>query len=347
MAGGAARAVVDAPFAAADARDVPISAILAVNVAEVPQRSPLRYPGGKTWLIPHIRAWLGDADGADGSGASNRLLIEPFAGGGTVSLTGVMEHYAERALMAELDADVAAFWQAALAHGPNLIELVRNFDPTYESVEALQSAAADDVVMRGFRTLVLNRVRRGGILAPGASLSRAGENGKGLRSRWYPDTLVRRLTAIWEHAERLTFVGGDGMKVLRSLDAATLANCALFLDPPYTAGGKRAGARLYAHHEIDHRALFAFAADCGADFLMTYDCAPETLALVREFGFHAVQVVMKNTHHARIAELVITRRKLFVDPCRRTAAGVAEAPPRRRAAQICGAAPTFLMTQHG
>lgn len=26
-----------------------------VNVASVPQRSPFRYPGGKTWLVPHIR----------------------------------------------------------------------------------------------------------------------------------------------------------------------------------------------------------------------------------------------------------------------------------------------------
>ena len=41
--------------------DAPFSSIPAVNVAEVPQRSPLRYPGGKTWLIPHIRAWLGIA----------------------------------------------------------------------------------------------------------------------------------------------------------------------------------------------------------------------------------------------------------------------------------------------
>jgi len=25
-----------------------------INVASVPQRSPFRYPGGKTWLIPTI-----------------------------------------------------------------------------------------------------------------------------------------------------------------------------------------------------------------------------------------------------------------------------------------------------
>ena len=266
-----------------DESPVPVSTIPAVNVAEVPQRSPLRYPGGKTWLIPHIRAWLAGWD------APSRLLIEPFAGGGTVSLTAVMEDFAQHALMVELDADVAAFWEAALKHGPNLIERVAAFEPTHGNVQALERTTPSDVVARGFRTLVLNRVRRGGILAPGASLSRAGENGKGLRSRWYPETLARRLGAIGDHAERITFLTGDGMSVLRSLNPATLANCALFLDPPYTAGGKRAGARLYAHHTINHRDLFEFLADCDADFLMTYDHAPETIALVCEYGFHAVQ----------------------------------------------------------
>ena len=29
-----------------------------INVASVPQRSPFRYPGGKTWLIPTVRRWL-------------------------------------------------------------------------------------------------------------------------------------------------------------------------------------------------------------------------------------------------------------------------------------------------
>jgi hypothetical protein len=29
-----------------------------VNVASVPQRSPFRYAGGKTWLIPKIQQWL-------------------------------------------------------------------------------------------------------------------------------------------------------------------------------------------------------------------------------------------------------------------------------------------------
>src|SRR5438270_820835 len=58
----------------------------AVNVASVPQRSPFRYPGGKTWLVPRIRQWLKQPV---------REFIEPFAGGGIVSLTVAAEKLAD------------------------------------------------------------------------------------------------------------------------------------------------------------------------------------------------------------------------------------------------------------
>ena len=54
-------------------------------------------------------------------------------------------------------------------------------------------------------------------------------------------------------------------------------------------------------------------ADSAAEFLMTYDGAPEIERLIRKHAFHAVRVFMKNTHHARIPELVITPRPVFVD----------------------------------
>ena len=282
---------------------IPVSPIPVVNVASVPQRSPLRYPGGKTWLIPHIRAWLGAQPSAP------RLLIEPFCGGGVVSLTAVMEGFAGRALMAEIDRDVAAFWHAALRCGDELRERLLGFEPTRETVGQLEREQPDAVLDRGFRTLVLNRTRRGGILAPGAALTRNGENGKGLKSRWYPETIADRLSDISAHADRLTFCEADGMQLLAA--TAGSPGSVVFADPPYTAGGKRAGTRLYASHEVDHPLLFEILGDAGAEFLMTYDRAPEIVSLVGRHGFHAVEVSMKNGHHARVPELVITRREVF------------------------------------
>ena len=226
-----------------------------------------------------------------------------------MSLTAVMEGLAQRALMVDLDRDVAAFWHAALMHGEDLAALVLAFEVGRDSVHDLERHTPATVVEHGFRTLVLNRTRRDGVLAPGAALTRNGENGNGVGSRWYPETLARRLRVIADHADRITFCEGDGEALLEL--TARIDGVRLFVDPPYTAGGKRAGSRLYAHNAIDHRRLFEALARTGADFLMTYDCSAEALELVAEHRFEAVAVEMKNGHHARIPELVITRDRLF------------------------------------
>ena len=278
-----------------------VSVIPAVNVATVPQRSPLRYPGGKTWLVPHIRAWLKKPA---------PLLVEPFAGGGIVSLTAIMEGLVEQALMVDLDRDVSSFWRSALEHPDDLIARILEFSPDRGAVERLSRNAPRDVLDHGFRTLALNRTRRGGVLAPGAALTKTGENGKGIASRWYPGTLAKRLRAIAACADRLTFCEGDGVRMLELLGSRQDAR--FFVDPPYTAsGGKRAGSRLYAHNVVDHARIFRALADSRADFLMTYDCSPEIMSLVRDHGFHGVVVKMKTGHHAILPELVITRDRLF------------------------------------
>ncbi len=295
------------PAAPAGADPIPVSPIPAVNVSQVKKYSPLRYPGGKTWLIPHIHKWL------KGIEPRPKLLVEPFAGGGIVSLTAVMERLVDECWMIELDRDVAAFWRAALRHGPELCERVRGFEPTRKEVEALSRQSPTNDLERGFRTLVMNRTRNGGILAPGAALLNHGENGKGVASRWYPETLIQRLTDISNNAPSIRFFEANGVDMLRNLPDLYGDGCVLFLDPPYTAGGKRAGKRLYARSEIDHAGLFELLSDMNADFLATYDMTDEIHALVRKHGFHAVQVEMRNTRYARVWELLISRDPVLFD----------------------------------
>jgi DNA adenine methylase len=271
-----------------------------VNVASVPQRSPFRYPGGKTWLIPRIRQWLYSRPERPGE------LIEPFAGGGIISLTAAFEELADHVVMVEKDDQVSAVWETVLNGGnKRLADRILEFDITPEAVQA--ELAKSDVTLEemAFQTILRNRVNHGGILAPGSGILKHGENGKGIKSRWYPETLQKRILAIGRVQDRISFIHGDGLKVLE--ENADRPDVVYFIDPPYTAAGKRAGKRLYVHNELDHQALFERVASLTGDFLMTYDNAEGVEELARQHNFDTQTIAMKNTHHAQMTELLIGR----------------------------------------
>lgn len=271
-----------------------------VNVASVPQRSPFRYPGGKTWLIPHVRAWLRSLP------KRPACLVEPFAGGGTVSLTVASEKLADRALMVELDREIASVWQVISdGLGPELADKIERFQLSADSARAELSRTDGGLLEIAFRTLLKNRTYHGGIMARGSSMMRNGENGKGITSRWYPQTLKKRILQIDYVRERVEFVCGDGLAVLEQ--HARNKQHVFFIDPPYTAAGKRAGKRLYTHNELDHERLFALTSRLQGDFLMTYDNAEGVRSLASRHGFDMEAVAMKNTHHAEMTELLIGR----------------------------------------
>ena len=179
------------------------------------------------------------------------------------------------------------------------------FDLTPEEVAATVDRPSVSDLDCAFQTILRNRVNRGGILAHGAGRIKRGELGKGLASRWYPQTLKQRILDIVRVRERLHFVEGDGLAALAQYTEC--ADCVFFIDPPYTAGGKRAGSRLYNHSVIDHEELFRIASMLRGDFLMTYDDTAEIHALAKRYHFSTAPIAMKNTHHAAMTELLVGR----------------------------------------
>lgn len=265
-----------------------------VNVAAIPHRSPFRYPGGKTWLVPYIRSWLLSRS------PRASILVEPFAGGAIVGLTAGFEQLAEHVLLVERDEDVGAVWQAILAGQSEwLAGAIEQFDLSRDKVRRLLQRGSMTQRERAFATIVKNRVQRGGIMAEGAGLVKLGENGKGLHSRWYPRTLANRIREIAAVRHRFTFVQGDGFEVIRRY--ADDEGAAFFVDPPYTVAARR----LYAFWEVDHRELFKLLSKVRGDVLLTYDNTREVSEWAHEFGFQTRAVTMKNTHHARMTELLI------------------------------------------
>ncbi|MGH3089769.1 MAG: DNA adenine methylase [Rubrobacteraceae bacterium] len=275
-----------------------------INVASVPQRSPFRYPGGKTWLVPRIRRWLSGKNPRPGG------LVEPFAGGGIVGLTAAFEGLAERVVMVELDEQLAAVWRVIIEESGGaewLSEKIVTFELSLPAVREVLNSSPASVYETAFFTILKNRVNRGGILAPGASLVKAGENGRGISSRWYPETLKKRILDIAGIRERITFIHGDGLEIME--DFAGRSDFVFFIDPPYTLAAKR----LYNHWALDHATLFETASRLSGDFLMTYDNDEQIRSLAAEHDFDTREIAMKNTHHAKMTELLIGRDLSWAD----------------------------------
>lgn len=211
----------------------------------------------------------------------------------------------DRLVLREIDEDVAAVWHCVFgSENKRLCQRILDFDITREAVVEELGSQPITLLSRAFKVILKNRTYRGGILAKGASLMKAGENGRGVASRWYPETLVRRIMRLGELSGFIDFDCANGFEVIRSY--ANDPKAFFFVDPPYTAGnGKRAGKRLYTHNQLDHEALFTALGGCKGRFLMTYDDDAGVIGLARRFGFQYERIPMKNTHHDEKYELAI------------------------------------------
>lgn len=265
-----------------------------VNVASVPQRSPFRYPGGKTWLVPVVRKWLKQSK-------EPKILIEPFAGGGIVSLTAAFEGLADKIVMVELDYEVAAVWEVIVNGDHNwLADKIYSFDLTPENANTILQKKDKTTQEQAFSTILKNRIFHGGIITKGSGLIKNGENGKGIKSRWYPKTLRDRIIAVGYVKAKMEFIAGDAFVELERIKND--ADVYSFIDPPYTVAGKR----LYTHFEIDHDTLFALTAELKGKFMLTYDDTEEIRALARKYKLDFKTIPMKTTHHIQKNEIIIS-----------------------------------------
>ncbi len=229
-------------------------------------------------------------------------FVEPFAGGAIAGLTVAFESLAEQVFLVELDRNVGAVWQTILnGKGRKLADRILSFDLTTKNVNQILSSPFKKLEDIAFATILRNRVQYGGILADGASLVKYGENGKGLSSRWYPETLAKRITAIVSFKKQIHFNNANGFDVVKEFARETEA--VFFVDPPYTIAGRR----LYKHSEVDHELLFRLMSRVSGDFLMTYDDTDEVRDWADAFGFECETILMKNRQNSKKTELLIGR----------------------------------------
>jgi len=258
--------------------------------------SPFRYPGGKSWFVKSTRKWLKSQP------SRPKVLIEPFAGGAGISLAAVWENLVDQAVFAEIDRNVAATWKTILnGEAKWLASEIISFRISRKRVEKVLARTPTTRRRRAFRCLLWNRTSRGGVITKGAGLIREGEDGNGLSSRWYPETLAERIETISSLKAKLMFVQGNGFNLICKYLSQKRA--VFFIDPPYT----KAARRLYSHWEIDHEKLFETVSRAKGAILMTYDDTSEIRNLAKKYGFQFKRISMQTTHHENKRELMISK----------------------------------------
>lgn len=267
------------------------------NIASVPHYSPFRYPGGKTWLANILRRWLAESHAS--------VLYEPFAGGASTSLLAVIEGFVPRAVLIEKDVAVAAVWKTILSSDANwLIDKIMEFRISSESVDKVLRAKTRKTRTLAFQTIIKNRCRRGGVIAGGAGLIKRGERDQGIKSRWYPETLAKRIQLIHQHKEKLEIREGDAFNYFPELLKTKSAK--FFVDPPYSKLMTPGVKPIYSHCHVDHRMLCQILASARVDYLLTYDDTNFVRQLLAECGLEYCTIDMKNSNAATRRELLVS-----------------------------------------
>lgn len=252
--------------------------------------SPLRYPGGKAALAGFF------ADIIEVLGITDARYIEPYAGGVGAGIALLREGIVQHLVVNDIDPAVHAFWKSVVAYNASFVELVGStpltVDEWQRQREIYRSRDESDVLRLGFAFFFLNRTNRSGILNAGVIGGQRQEGKYKIDARFNRQTLVERLTAIGEMADRITVSDLDGRTVIQqySHDEQSF----MYIDPPYV----QAGSQLYlnAFDGRDHKALSAIVNSVEkAHWLVTYDTAP----LIEKLYKDQFQCRLELTYSAR------------------------------------------------
>lgn len=125
--------------------------------------SPLRYPGGKTFLSDFMKKVLMQ------NNLTNCIYAEPYAGGGGLALSLLYERMVKKILLNDIDPAIFSLWYSMLYFTEQLCGKIRKCKVdinTYIDVKK-KFKTTHNVLELGFATLFLNRVNRSGILKAG------------------------------------------------------------------------------------------------------------------------------------------------------------------------------------
>lgn len=235
--------------------------------------SPLRYPGGKTFLFPLFDKVIKE------HGLKNVVYVEPFAGGAGAALALLLLEKVDKIVINDLDKAIYSFWKSAIFNSDKFIKKMYSTPITTKEwleQKAIYGNPKSNEFDLGFATFFLNRTNMSGILN-GGLIGGIKQKGKyKIDARFNKDNLAEKIRQLALYKNRISVFNKDGVKLIH--EYLNKENTFIYLDPPYY----EKGAALYLNHykKSDHEKLAEqLNKNAEAFWLLTYDNKKEIKSL--------------------------------------------------------------------
>jgi DNA adenine methylase len=235
--------------------------------------SPLRYPGGKTSLLPFFEKIIEDHD------LDKITYIEPFAGGAGAALALLLSGKVGRIVINDLDRAIYAFWKSSVFNSTKFIKKIKKTPVTvseWKKQKAIYNNPKANLFDLGFATFFLNRTNTSGILDGGLIGGLKQKSKYKIDARFNKDVLIERIQRTSLYKDKISIFNKDGLQLIG--EYLNKKNAFIYLDPPYF----EKGATLYLNHykKEDHEALAnKLNGSPDAFWLLTYDNKKEIKSL--------------------------------------------------------------------
>jgi DNA adenine methylase len=248
---------------------------------EVSILSPLRYPGAKRRLSGYV------AEALRLNALRPTTIVEPFAGGASVTLQLLNDGLVGTAVLGERDPLVASFWKVAFHDSDWLIAALADVKVTLDQWDAFKTNPGRTDRDRAIACVFLNRTSFSGILAKGAGPigGRTQASPYGLDCRFNVTTLTKRIRQVAALAPRVLLVNyGDWTDTLDKAKRFRVPKDEMFyyFDPPFYAKAERLYRFYFASRE--HGSLHDAIMRLHSPWLLSYDAARPIVELYSHNG---------------------------------------------------------------
>ncbi len=198
--------------------------------------SPLRYPGGKGKLSGYFKG-IYEENSLQGG-----VYVEPYAGGASIALSLLIDGYASKVIINDIDSAIYAFWHSVINKTEDLCRLIRDTPvdvKTWEFQHKIQKERdKHNLLELGFSTFFLNRSNRSGILDAGIIGGKRQSGRWKIDERFNKNELISRIQRISQYRDKIELHNLDAMKLIEQIIDELPEKTFVYFDPPYYMKGK-------------------------------------------------------------------------------------------------------------